>query len=430
MTSGADVRPLVEPRAGPRERRAEFNDRGVMTRGDRAAEKRAPEILTGQARDERQQLRRRLDRAIAADKRRPQGERRTRTASRRRAPRAAPPPFMSSRTFTHTPRCGGRIGRGNRAASSPYIALDRGQALVERQGGLDAAPWRVPRARRVASPFDERALDGAGQRADAAARHDQPVPLVFGDLRRAAGRGRDERRFERHRLEHRIRRAFVVRRLRVEIERVVKRRRRRRGVRAVRTRRRASAAPPAPGARPRWLPAPAMNRRSVGKRSRSAAHASISTSNRFCGSSRPMAPTTMSSGEMPSAARAPASSRRSRRNARWSMPLSTTRTRSAAHVVADELRLDLARDRNRQRERAQHLLVERVVQPALARAVPGPSVGGGERNRALRARRPAAPGGRSCSRGRGRCRCRGRARRAAAAARRARSNEPRSTTST
>src|SRR6185503_12195318 len=67
MTPGADVRPLADPRAGTRERRPEFDDGGVVTPVDGAAQKRPPKILAGEARYEGQQLRRRLDGAIAPD---------------------------------------------------------------------------------------------------------------------------------------------------------------------------------------------------------------------------------------------------------------------------------------------------------------------------------------------------------------------------
>ena len=64
----------------------------------------------------------------------------------------------------------------------------------------------------------ERVLDRLNQPIDAPNRHDAAVHTIVHQLRRAAGVGGDDRRFERHRLEHRVRRALVVRRLHEQVE--------------------------------------------------------------------------------------------------------------------------------------------------------------------------------------------------------------------
>ena len=58
------------------------------------------------------------------------------------------------------------------------------------------------------------------------------------------------------------------------------------------------------------------------------ANASMSRSNRFCGSSRPTAPMAICPFDRPNRARASGTRPGSRRNAWWSMPFSSTRTRS------------------------------------------------------------------------------------------------------
>ena len=51
----------------------------------------------------------------------------------------------------------------------------------------------------------------------------RPCTPSLDELRGAAGVGGDDRRFERHRFEHRVRRALVIRRLHEQIERVMHR---------------------------------------------------------------------------------------------------------------------------------------------------------------------------------------------------------------
>ncbi len=119
--------------------------------------------------------------------------------------------------------------RASRAAGVPdrrseqlvVDRLDRAHPRFERQVGFDPAPRRIG-AGRAASGSSSTRLD---RRRPAAAhvpvgtiRPSMPLP---DDFRGAAGAGRDDRGLERHRLEHRVRRALVVRRLHEQVERVV-----------------------------------------------------------------------------------------------------------------------------------------------------------------------------------------------------------------
>ena len=150
------------------------------------------------------------------------------------------------------------------------------------------------------------------------------------ELGGAAGVGGDDRRLERHRFEHRVRRALVVGRLHeqvegvVEVDDVVAVAEQAAGVAEAQARRLCSRSALAQAA-----VAGDQQLQLRARRAADRANASISRSKRFCGSSRPTAPITDVVGgeaELPRASgcRAP----RSRRNARWSMPFEHRRDRA------------------------------------------------------------------------------------------------------
>ena len=99
-------------------------------------------------------------------------------------------------------------------------------------------------------------------------------------------------------------------------------------------------------------------------RPRARANASISRSNRFCGSSRPTAPRTMASAGRPSSARADASTRVSRRNVRGSIPVEHRGHAFAVGRRRESARGGSRRHRDHVREARQQPLVDRIVERA------------------------------------------------------------------
>ena len=90
----------------------------------------------------------------------------------------------------------------------------------------DSSPSTRCRARWAMARVPVRSASAASiaarQPIDLADRHDAAVDAVVHELGRAAGGGGDDRRFDRHRLEHGVGRALVVGRLHEQIEGVMR----------------------------------------------------------------------------------------------------------------------------------------------------------------------------------------------------------------